>query len=641
MSSGDFGSLSPEQMLWVNRHCDQFERELARGTDLSIGDFLCSIECPDAHVERTLVRELIALELHHRSKHRLPISSEQFVRDFSWLSEAEFEAIRANNASPQESAFSPGQKIGDYTINRLAGSGGMGQVYQARHDLMDRDVAIKVLRADLERDSNAQRRFLREVHMLASIYHPNIVNAYDARIINGFLCLITEWVEGETLASRVRNRGPLEIGTVVDIGVQSAKALNAAHESGMIHRDVKPSNMLIGAGGQVKILDLGLAKYASPEHCTSDALTAPQHLIGTAEFLAPEQARAPTEANVQSDIYSLGCTLFYAASGRPPYSGQSPIDTVIKHSSEATPLLSEALSRDTPAKLVQLIARTMDKDPSKRPRSMQEIAEELATCIPSDSSPSSVGPNKRQLVQLAGLLLLVVAGWFLFTSAASLLGTATRTPNLRSSLSFNGRDSYATVHDFDVVPEGEAMIEAIVTPLADAFPSNIVTWAGNESLILFVAHDGKFGAAAYSQGRSSLVVAEQQIDFGQRYLIAAKRQETRLQIWINGIEASTRPLKYELYPSRSVLCLGGIPNDLYPRDKGRRNYRGSIHCVRLSKGGNLKPAMTPADLVLEDSTKCLFDFDQTTGDGTSDLSSRQWNAKLINTEWQDRDSREE
>jgi serine/threonine protein kinase len=201
-----------------------------------------------------------------------------------------------------------------YRVVRLLGQGGMGAVYLAEHRVMERPVALKVMRADLVRDDAAVDRFRREVRAAAKLSHANIVTAYDADQVGALHFLVMEYVEGKDLARRLAVAGPLPVAEACSHIRQAAQGLQHAFEQGMIHRDIKPHNLMLAPGGtnepfgRVKILDFGLARFAN---ATSSAQTASGMILGTVDFMAPEQADDARTVDIRADIYSLGCSLYY------------------------------------------------------------------------------------------------------------------------------------------------------------------------------------------------------------------------------------------------------------------------------------------------------------------------------------------
>lgn len=641
-TSHQFDSLPPDRMLEVNRYCDQFEKLWNDSRSASLSDFVQTVDCTDKKTRETLIEELVTLDIQYRRKYGMPVDRNVYERDYpslpSYIVENLANCTIANLIEVIQ--FEPGQQLGDYVVEALAGRGGMGQVYRARHSLMARQVAIKLLQQNNYQDPISKKRFEREVQSLASLSHPNIVTAFDARSVHGNLCLVTEWIDGATLSDIVKSRGPLPHTEVIEIGIQTAQGLLYAHNAGLIHRDVKPSNLVVDLNGQVKILDLGLARLISQIDATSpeEQLTQSHHMMGTAAFLAPEQARSPKKASVRSDIYSLGCTLFYLLSGQPPYSGDTTIDVVLKHTNSPTPVLSEIPSgKNTPSQLGAITHRMMNKDPANRPASMADVIEVLSECRSAEAGSLAEPVNRHQqyatrplilTLACAGLLLL---GWLV----APLMYTAlTKTEDPRTSgIRFDGRTSYAVVPDFNGPVDQSAMIEVVVTPRDGPVLGNIVTWTSSESLILFTAPGQRWGIASLHNDESILVVSNERITFDQTYVVAAQRTGYELKLWLDGAQVNTHPLEYQLHPSDSTLCFGGIPKELYPGDNANRFFSGDIHRIRLSTPPLPHPAITIQDLSIQESTVALFDFQKNTGVKTSDSTQSHWTALLVNSEW--------
>ncbi len=262
-----------------------------------------------------------------------------------------------------------------YRILRELGRGGMGVVYQARQTVMDRPVVIKVVSKALLDQPDAVERFHREVRAAARLSHPNIVTAYDAEQAGESHMLVMEFVPGQTLAEVLRRHGPLAVAHACHFVRQAALGLQHAHEQGMVHRDIKPQNLMLTPKGQVKVLDFGLAKLAS-ERGSRAGLTSDGAYMGTPEYCAPEQATDARSADIRADIYSLGCTLYCLLAGRPPFEADTPVQAALAHLMQEPPPLP-GLRPDVPPELWQAVARMLAKDPAKRYQAPAEVARAL------------------------------------------------------------------------------------------------------------------------------------------------------------------------------------------------------------------------------------------------------------------------
>ena len=259
-----------------------------------------------------------------------------------------------------------GLLLGNYLILDKLGAGGMGQVYRARHRRMDRVVALKVLTKKLLDSPDAVARFQREVKAAARLAHPHIVTAYDADEAGGLHFLVMEYVDGSDLAGMVKQQGPLPVNQALDFLLQAARGLEHAHGEGVVHRDIKPSNLLVDKKGTLKILDMGLARMsdplADPGASPGADLTQSGSIMGTIDYMAPEQAMDSRQADARADIYSLGCTLHYLLTGRPPYSGDTVLKRLTAHQQTAIPLLSTTRP-DIPPGFDAVFGRMMAKQP--------------------------------------------------------------------------------------------------------------------------------------------------------------------------------------------------------------------------------------------------------------------------------------
>ena len=276
-----------------------------------------------------------------------------------------------------------------YKILELIAVGGMGAVYLCEHMLMRRLVAMKVLPRETSATPGSVERFLREARAVAALDHPNLVRAFDVdRLGNGNNhCLVLEFVDGVSLHQLVEKHGRQPVDRAVGAIVQAAEGLHYAHQAGLIHRDVKPSNVLLSRSGTVKILDLGLARFFDDK---ADNLTR-QHgenaILGTADFIAPEQAmNAPIDT--RADVYSLGCTLYYLLTGRPPFPDGSATNKMLWHQTRDPDPIAD-LVPNIPQGLVDVIGRMMAKSPDNRYASMVDAADALQPFCTSPIAPPS------------------------------------------------------------------------------------------------------------------------------------------------------------------------------------------------------------------------------------------------------------
>jgi serine/threonine protein kinase len=262
-----------------------------------------------------------------------------------------------------------------YHILRPIGAGGMGQVYLAEHRVMERQVALKVIRRALTDEPAAVARFQQEVKAAARLTHPNIVTAFDAEHVEDLHFLVMEYVDGTDLSRLVGERGPLSPEEACDYIRQAASGLHHAHERGMVHRDIKPHNLMLTKDGVIKVLDFGLARLALGAKSGS-SLTGPGAVMGTPDFMAPEQAMNSKTVDRRADLYSLGCTLYFLLSGRPPFEGESAMEKLFAHIEKPAKPLTELRGDLTPG-LNDLVERMMAKSPERRPATAAEVVEAL------------------------------------------------------------------------------------------------------------------------------------------------------------------------------------------------------------------------------------------------------------------------
>jgi serine/threonine-protein kinase len=282
---------------------------------------------------------------------------------------------------------------GKYRIDGRLNEGGMGTVYRGCHVLMDKTVAIKVLRPSLAADEKIVARFSREARAASRITHPNAVSVTDfGEDESGLVFLVMEFLSGRTLKHVIRDEGPLPLARVVDITRQIGDALNAAHSQGVVHRDLKSDNIMLldtMSGDHAKVLDFGIAKINEPDGAVDTNLTAPNLVIGTPQYMSPEQCSQDVEIDARSDIYSLGVILFEMLVGHVPFSGDSPTIVMMKHLQEPVPSVLEERS-DLPASVARVVARAMAKVRDNRYQNVAELIEDLT--IASGMTIHRLGP---------------------------------------------------------------------------------------------------------------------------------------------------------------------------------------------------------------------------------------------------------
>lgn len=274
----------------------------------------------------------------------------------------------------------PGTCLGNYRLLAQIGRGGMGIVYQAKQIESGNTVALKIILPSHLETLEAVRRFRREIEVVFRLHHPHIVEAFDAGLVDGIHFLVLEFVEGGNLCDRVRQHGPLPLHEAVQYTIQAAQGLQYAHELGIVHRDVKPHNLLIDNSNGLKITDMGLARAThAPE--LDQQLTNTGIVLGSAEFLSPEQALDSRDADSRSDIYALGCTLYYLLAARPVYSEATPLRTLLAHRDSPIPSLQK-VQAGVPIELDRIFHKMLAKRPQDRVQSMAEVAIGLKLILP-------------------------------------------------------------------------------------------------------------------------------------------------------------------------------------------------------------------------------------------------------------------
>ncbi|HYZ11039.1 MAG TPA: Stk1 family PASTA domain-containing Ser/Thr kinase [Actinomycetota bacterium] len=287
---------------------------------------------------------------------------------------------------------------GRYEIGSLLGQGGMARVFKGTDRVLDRTVAIKVLSPQFADDEQFVSRFRREAQAAAGLSHANIVGVFDTGDQGDVHFIVMEYIEGRTLRDVIRGEGPLMPERAAEIGEAVARALSSAHQTGLVHRDIKPGNIMLTRDGQVKVMDFGIARTS-----TGDTLTQTAAVLGTASYLSPEQAQGLT-VDARSDIYSLGCVLFEMLTGRPPFAGDSPVAIAYKHVKE-DPVPPSRLNPDVTDSLDAVVLKCMAKNPANRYETAAELGADLERArrgLPTLATPVMAGDTTEVVTRSAG-----------------------------------------------------------------------------------------------------------------------------------------------------------------------------------------------------------------------------------------------
>ena len=377
----DDGSLSKSAVQRLNQAWVRFEEAWKTGSGPRIDDVLSAAPGPE---RLTLLWELIRLEVAYRRRSGEAPSPDEYLHRFpdldpDWLRRILDPDSHSQDTTCAETApegpCAPAELAGHprYRILKRLGGGGMGVVYQAEHVFMERLVALKVINRRYTANPAAVERFHREIRAAARLHHPNIVAVYDAERSGDVHFLVMECIDGVSLDRLVAEKGPLPVAEACGYVRQAALGLHHAHETGLVHRDLKPHNLIRDADGVVKLLDFGLASVVEGGQ---DRLTRTNVVMGTPNYMAPEQSVDTRSADARSDIYSVGCTLYHLLTGRPPFPRSSTLLTLIAHRKEAAPPV-RARRPDVSAGLAAILDRMMAKAPADRFQTAAEVAAAL------------------------------------------------------------------------------------------------------------------------------------------------------------------------------------------------------------------------------------------------------------------------
>ncbi|HEV3021795.1 MAG TPA: protein kinase, partial [Pirellulales bacterium] len=350
-----------------------------------------------------------------------------------------------------------GERLNHFQLLEYVGGGGMGAVFRALDTMLNRDVALKVLSRDQGSDEETRRRFQNEAQSAARLDHENIARVYYVGEDRGLNYIVFEFIEGINLRDVVGQRGPLPLAEALSYTLQMANALSHAASRDVVHRDIKPSNVIITSDGRAKLVDMGLARLHQVNPEGAD-LTASGVTLGTFDYISPEQARDPRCADVRSDLYSLGCTLYYMLTGRPPFPDGTVLQKLLQHNSDAPPDPRE-FDPSLPPAVSALVSKMLAKDPLKRYQTPGElvtdllhVAEQFGCVLPGVDRPNWLPPSEPTsasasltrhlpwLVPVSLLLISVVAAawrvpWIDSSDdVAALLEARSRRPTVKSAI---------------------------------------------------------------------------------------------------------------------------------------------------------------------------------------------------------------
>lgn len=661
----DSDALLETQMLRINDLCNQFEAGWQKGRQPALEELLVDLSGTD---RQAALRDLLPLDIEYRQRAGLPASLEDYAQRFpdtdrGWLASLFGPTTTGAKSSHAQPAVP--QRLGDYEIIGRIGGGGMGTVYKALHVRMGRIVALKVLRPEIQQNPVLIQRFDREVRAAARLTHPHIVAALDAREQDGVHFLITEFVEGLDLEATIRRDGALPVAVAVKCVLDAARGLDFAHRNGVIHRDIKPANLLRDQQGLVKVLDMGLARLDAVTSTTATELTNSGMVLGTPAYMAPEQARDVRRADARSDIYSLGCTLYYLLTARPAFSGATALDTVMSHISHPIPSLTAA-NASIPLALEQIFSRMIAKEPGDRFQTAAEVVAALETLsltpAPDHETAVTTGVTgvapgsitqmieavksgrsaetqpirsdrkvSQQQLWIGGLLAVIVVCVLIVMMLPPKAKQQAATTS-RHTLEFNGTSSYVAVPTLNPAAGKPYTIEAVVTPDANRI-SNVVSWLGPDWMAIYCSGN-RWGLARRVGEESHLVLIEQPAEQGVAVHVAGVFNGSNLKLFVNGQLADPKLDEFSLPETTGGLYIGGVPPDKLPADQNQRFFKGRIHAVRISQGIRYsKPFKSPKTLGKDANTLALYHFNAGKGVTVKDDSGKGHDAQIRGAEW--------
>jgi predicted Ser/Thr protein kinase len=405
-----------------------------------------------------------------------------------------------------------GTMLGPYRLEQFIGGGGMGAVFRGHDTTLDRVVAVKVLAGRQSDDEDMLRRFRNEAQSAARLDHENIGRVYAVGSEQGWHYIVFEFIEGRNLRDLVREEGPFDVARTIDVAVQVADALEHASQRAVVHRDIKPSNIVITPAGRARVVDMGLARLhqmAGDHDLTMSGMT-----LGTFDYISPEQARDPRAADVRSDLYSLGCTMFYLLVGRPPFAEGTMVQKLLQHQQEPPPPL-EDVRPDVPRRLAAIVARLMAKDPGDRHQRPAELVADLVACADAEGiglagprpALAPTQPVRRErpaalpwLVPVLGLAATV--GWLWFDELGRRRPEPSIAPEVASPMVPGGGPPLAISPGPTVIRVGDP--EAGLAADERSFAEAVAIAADGDTLEL--AFDGRVDTTAFALAGRQLVV---------------------------------------------------------------------------------------------------------------------------------------
>lgn len=498
------GKLFPEEATKVESHLEECESCCETLLDLKDDTFVELVRnSPEPQPVRSRNEQVETEGTQHVTDEVIPAESTEPATPDDKSSHAATMLVPSGAAVDLTDLPAELQHHPRYEVIEQIGQGGMGAVYRAQHRLMNRPVAVKLINSQLIRHPQAVERFRREVQAAAQLAHPNIVAAYDAEQAGDVHFLAMEFVEGTDLSDVVLHRGPLPVAEACEYVRQAALGLQHAHEKGMVHRDIKPHNLMLSPDGQVRILDFGLAGFAteeayleSEEAPESNDDTTPIHLttigsvMGTPDYIAPEQARDAHSADIRADIYSLGCTLHFLLSGKPVFEADSVVDKLKAHASADLPQLVDSRVDASP-ELQDILDRMLAKNADDRFQTPAAVAEALGAFLEPQTSPTMASdqpPAKRKTARaLLATLITLLAGVIIVVTTQGNFEVRSELDGVQVTVSRNGE----TFRVLDVnsgtsvfwLPSEEFQVTARGNVDVSVSQQNVqVTWMGKQAI---------------------------------------------------------------------------------------------------------------------------------------------------------------